>query len=285
MSKTLLAVGSLQECGKLISAAISQRWSVLHTLLFEDIQAALARTKVDLILLSSCSSRQGWENAIRDAWSVCPETPVVAIGSDFIEDVIVSVLTGEPAPAQNLLRENGAERERAQTSSLDGVAASLKLLELSPTLMLLEPCKTVVSYGIEKALTYIEAHYAEPLSLSDVAASASYSRCHFSKIFKEQLGICFVSYLSHVRIRHAKELLARTNMSVTNISLEVGFNDLSHFERVFRAIQHQSPSTFRFRSKKMASGAKNPPSFFSQPVRSYGRLDLTSNSGLSSFGT
>lgn len=268
MSKTLLAVGSWRECGKIISSAIANRWSVLHTLVLEDIRAALEKMKVDLILLTGCSQRKGWENAVWDAWTVCQDTTVVVLGSNFIQDALIIGLIGSPATVKSVVAESRAGAEGAETSSFNGVAGSLKRLELSPTLTLFEPYTTVISFGIERALDYIEAHYAEPISLSDVAAFASYSRCHFSKLFKEQLGICFVSYLAQVRVQRAKELLSRTSMSVTNVSLEVGFNDLSHFERVFRAIQHQSPSKFRFRSKEMASRAKNPPSFFSQSVAS-----------------
>jgi AraC-like DNA-binding protein len=275
MSKTLITVGSWRECGKIISSAIANRWSVLHTLLFEDIPAALEKMKVDLILLPGCSSRKGWENAAWRAWAVCQDTPVVALGSNLVQEALINSLTGGPT----LVKMNGMktrrEVERAEIPSLNLWTISLRRSELTPTLTLFEPHRSVISYGIERALAYIEAHYAEPISLGDVAASASYSRCHFSKVFKEQLGVCFVSYLAQVRVRHAKELLARTSMSVTNVSLEVGFNDLSHFERVFRAIQHQSPSKFRFKSKEMASGAKNPPSISSHWVASYAPFEGT----------
>lgn len=273
MLRTLLTVGSWRECGKIIASAMSNRWSVLHTLLFEDIPPALGKMKVDLILLSGCSSRSGWESAVWGAWAVCQDTPVVVLGSNFVQDTLISALIGGPVTVKNDATKSCLEAESAETSSLSGVADSYRRSELSPTLTLLEPYTRAISYGIERALDYIEAHYTEPISLSDAAASASYSRCHFSKLFREQLGICFVSYLAHVRVRHAKELLARTSMSVTDVSLEVGFNDLSHFERVFRAIQHQSPSKFRLISKKMPDGAKNLPSFFSHAVTSSGRIE------------
>jgi transcriptional regulator GlxA family with amidase domain len=63
-----------------------------------------------------------------------------------------------------------------------------------------------------------------------------------------------------VRVRRAAELLARTEMSVTTVALEVGFNDLSHFERVFRSAYKRSPSKYRAESKDMPYLEKYPPS-------------------------
>jgi len=70
-----------------------------------------------------------------------------------------------------------------------------------------------------------------------------------------------------VRIRHAMELLARSNMPITNIAFEVGFNDLSHFERVFRSTQRVSPSQYRHKAKHPQRVPDNLPSIGLSDVR------------------
>src|SRR5215216_4383086 len=94
MPRTLLAVGPWRECGKIVASAMANRWSVLYTLLFEDIPEALGRMRVDLILLSGCSSRLGWETAARGAWELCGDTTVVALGAVTGQDALVSALVG-----------------------------------------------------------------------------------------------------------------------------------------------------------------------------------------------
>ena len=259
MKKTLLAVGSWRACGKIVVAAMSNRWSVLHTQLAEDIQAALRLMSIDLILLTGCSARHGWERAAHGAWDVCRDTPVVALGSNFGQDSLVSALVGTTDPALDSLPEALGDGGRENFSG-GGFACSFKRLLLTPTLTLLEPRASNVGAGIGRALVFIEANFAEPLSLAAVAHVAAYSRCHFSKVFKEQTGVSFVGYLTRVRVRRAAELLARTDMPVTEVALEVGFNDLSHFERVFRAIERLSPSKFRQRTKYLPGEDKYRPS-------------------------
>jgi AraC-like DNA-binding protein len=239
---------------------MANRWSVLYTLLFEDITEALGRMRVDLILLSGCSSRLGWETAARSAWEMCGDTPVVALGAGTGQEALVSALVGGSAPPG----AGGAEAARPP----EGLDAGFLCSEVSPTLKLYEPKTEAAGPGIGRVLALIEERYGEPLTLEDAARAAGYSRCHFSKVFRERVGVCFVNYLARVRLRRAAELLARTGMSVTTVALEVGFNDLSHFERVFRAAYLRSPSKFRAESKKMPHAEKYPPSFSGAAVTS-----------------
>ncbi|HEX7956063.1 MAG TPA: AraC family transcriptional regulator [Pyrinomonadaceae bacterium] len=258
MSRTLLAVGPWRECGKIVASAMANRWSVLYTLLFEDIPEALGVARVDLILLSGCSTRLGWEGFARGAWEICRDTPVVALGAGPGQDALVSALVGGAAHAA------GAGTRAPEEAADEGFNCS----EVSPTLKLYEPKSAAAGPGIGRALELIEGRYSEPITLDDAARAAGYSRCHFSKVFRERLGVCFVSYLGRVRLRRAAELLARTEMSVTRVALEVGFNDLSHFERAFRAAYRRSPRKFRGESKEMPHAEKYPPSFPPRAVTS-----------------
>jgi AraC-like DNA-binding protein len=257
MPKTLLAVGPWRECGKIVVSAMANRWSVLYTLLFEDIAVALGKTRVDLILLSGCASRLGWETAAHGAWEICSETPVVALGASCGQDALVSALVGGVLPDATDAGDAHLPEEMNE---------GFRCSHVSPTLRLYEPKSAAAGPGISRALELIEERYAEPITLNDAARAASYSRCHFSKIFREQLGMCFVSYLGRVRTRRAAELLTRTEMPVTSIALEVGFNDLSHFERVFRTTYQRSPSKFRAESKDLPHGEKYPPSLSPRAV-------------------
>jgi AraC-like DNA-binding protein len=71
------------------------------------------------------------------------------------------------------------------------------------------------------------------------------SMFYFCKLFKRATGLNFTEYLSNVRIEKAKNLLMNRNLRVSEIAYEVGFQSLTHFNRVFKGSVRQSPSEYR----------------------------------------
>lgn len=99
--------------------------------------------------------------------------------------------------------------------------------------------------GIERAIAFMEKHYDEDISLDQISHAAYLSTYHFCRLFKKQVGTTCNKYLSILRIEKAKELLKETELSVTEICFEVGFNYLTHFERVFKGLEGTTPSVYR----------------------------------------
>jgi AraC family transcriptional regulator len=99
--------------------------------------------------------------------------------------------------------------------------------------------------AVESAIARIWQGYSEPLSLSEIAKSAILSRFHFSRVFREATWVSPGRYLSAVRIYQAKRLLATTTLSVTDISLAVGYNSLGSFTNHFTDSVGASPTRFR----------------------------------------
>lgn len=98
---------------------------------------------------------------------------------------------------------------------------------------------------ISRAKAYIDGNQTEDLSLSQVARAVNASTFYFCKMFKKATGMNFTEYLSRVRIEKAKNLLLNPNLRVSEIAYEVGFQSLTHFNRVFKKIVGQSPSDYR----------------------------------------
>lgn len=98
---------------------------------------------------------------------------------------------------------------------------------------------------VESAIARIWESYGEPLSLSDIAKSAILSRFHFCRVFTEATGVSPGRYLSAVRIYQAKRLLASTSLSVTEISLVIGYNSLGSFTNRFTQSVGASPTRYR----------------------------------------
>jgi AraC-like DNA-binding protein/ligand-binding sensor protein len=98
---------------------------------------------------------------------------------------------------------------------------------------------------ITRAKEFILEHQAEDLSLGQVARAVNSSTFYFCKMFKRATGINFTDYLSRIRIEKSKNLLLNPNLRISEIAFEVGFQSLTHFNRVFKKILGQSPTQYR----------------------------------------
>jgi len=98
---------------------------------------------------------------------------------------------------------------------------------------------------ITKARTFIHEHQTEEISLSQVAKAVNMSSYYFCKMFKKVTGINFTDYVARVRIEKSKNLLLNPNLRISEIAFEVGFQSLTHFNRVFKKILGQSPTEYR----------------------------------------
>ena len=98
---------------------------------------------------------------------------------------------------------------------------------------------------IARARKYIEGHYTEDLSLGMVAKAMNTSLFYFCKLFSKAAGMPFTEFVSRTRVEKAKNLLLNKNLRVSEIAYEVGFQSLTHFNRVFRRIVGESPTDYR----------------------------------------
>jgi AraC-like DNA-binding protein len=98
---------------------------------------------------------------------------------------------------------------------------------------------------ITRAKDFIRQHQTEDLSLGQVAKAVNTSTFYFCKMFKKVTGLNFTDYLSRIRIENAKNLLLNPNLRISEIAYEVGFQSLTHFNRVFKRIVGQSPTEYR----------------------------------------
>ncbi len=99
--------------------------------------------------------------------------------------------------------------------------------------------------AIDEAIKYIHNYIHEPLSLSKLSDYVAYSPYHFSRLFKERVGLSPHYYISSLRLQKAKDLLLHTNLSVRDIGMEIGQQSLGTFTTRFTERVGVSPSQFR----------------------------------------
>lgn len=98
---------------------------------------------------------------------------------------------------------------------------------------------------VRRAKAYIAGHCGDAVSLDETARAMHVSTFYFCKIFKKATGLTFTDYLGRVRVEKAKTLLLNPHLRVSEIAYTVGFQSLTHFNRVFRKITGEAPTVFR----------------------------------------
>ena len=100
-------------------------------------------------------------------------------------------------------------------------------------------------------IEYIDAHYAEPLSVEDIAGRFYISASYFSHLFKKRAKKSLVEYLNGLRIRHARSLLEKDDLCIGEVAMSVGFNDLNYFSRRFKKETGKTPTEYRRRYRSL----------------------------------
>jgi AraC-like DNA-binding protein len=98
---------------------------------------------------------------------------------------------------------------------------------------------------IQKVMSYILENLKDTVSLSEAAEIAGMSESSFSRFFKKNSGNNFVDYVRKLRISHACKILSETSIPVTEVCFEVGYNNISNFNRHFLMEKGITPSRYR----------------------------------------
>ncbi|EUJ37649.1 response regulator transcription factor [Brochothrix campestris] len=103
---------------------------------------------------------------------------------------------------------------------------------------------TISSKSVQALLTLIEEHYAEKITVTDVAEQVNRSKTHLNKRFKALTGYTFNDYLNRYRIAQAIIRLEKGEDKISTIALDVGFNNYRYFIDIFKKYTHLLPSEF-----------------------------------------
>ncbi len=118
---------------------------------------------------------------------------------------------------------------------------------------LIEKCSTIIPEQEGKKslehlkfiLKYIENHYMHKITISEISEEVGISQSHFMRYFKNTMGTSFIDYLNEYRLTMASRLLRSSESSVLAISEEVGFENLSYFNRSFKRKYRMTPREYR----------------------------------------
>ena len=186
---------------------------------------------------------------VSDGDTVIGFISVSSYASTRQDQYIASIAERFGCSAASVSREyRKLKREIPDKKQIDTLILPLcKMLELA---YLRETKETEIDSLNEGICRYIQRNYAIDLTTSMICEQFSCSKSYFSHNFKDYTGKTFREYLVDIRLNYAKQLLKHSNLSVTQISFSVGFNDSNYFSNVFKQKIGVSPLHYRKNSKK-----------------------------------
>lgn len=154
----------------------------------------------------------------------------------------VIVLTAQILTAQDMAR---LQRGVAAVLGKELFSKAEVLAQVESTLARSKRLGAGAQRVVRQAMAYIHEHYVKPISREDLARHVAVNERYLTRCFQQEAGITPITYLTRYRIKQAKALLARGDMSVTEVALAVGFSDSGYFSRVFRDEVGVSPSAYQ----------------------------------------
>ena len=155
-----------------------------------------------------------------------------------------------PVAAEELFSRIGS---LIQLTAAPAHAKQENLSSSEPVTTQLFPKKQYDYLKTAPALNYIRTHLHEKITLSEAAQRCELSPYAFSRLFHKEHKVSFQEFLLRARTRKAQGLLSTSLLSITEISYEVGFGDLSYFVRIFHRYNGVTPTQYRLTEKKLGA--------------------------------
>ena len=237
----LLAVDDDPTLQEILSLFLGNAYEVVPAATGADALAKLCREPVDLVVLDHRLPDLTGLEVLSRLRSIRPNLPVIMLtgyGSEWI--------------CATAFKLGVTDYLRKPVSAVDLVGVVHRIL--SPSL---EASKSAfenpiprdvfvpIPTSIQRAMGVIQQRYWDQLSLSALASQVGMSKYRLSHRFREVLGVCFRDYLLRLRLEQAKTLLAVGHLSISDVAHDVGFGDLSRFDKVFKRYTGVSPSAYR----------------------------------------
>lgn len=181
-------------------------------------------------------------------YACCIEPRILAFDPALLQEIPSGKL-----PPSSLLSEQ-AERllrrirfQLAIPANTQSVAIVALALDLVTAVIRSVPqgSQLTESERLERYLADLQTRFFEATTLEDAAREAGISRRRFTELFKQRTGMSWLPYVRQLGIEHARRLLADTDLAISSIAFECGFNDLSTFYRAFKKTVGTSPLKWR----------------------------------------
>jgi AraC-like DNA-binding protein len=162
-------------------------------------------------------------------------------GITFSKETVASI-------APNILslkKKNGFDSVISLMLILHDLSTSRNMITLSDASFVNNLTLSFNSRRLDKAFEYMNDNYDKPIILKDISKLVNMTEVSFSRFIKKRTGSTFIDSLNEIRLGHATRLLIDTTHSISEISYNCGFNNISNFNRIFKKKKNCTPREFR----------------------------------------
>jgi two-component system response regulator YesN len=150
------------------------------------------------------------------------------------------------AQAQDVLASNSGFLDEALRATAGEALAVILERAVDVFVSAVMKAQTARQSGLAaRAAAYLEGHFPEQISLTDMASELHISPFYLSHVFRQSTGLSFSEYLSKVRIAEAKRLLTASALPVSEVAARVGYREPNYFGRVFKKATGMTPLAWR----------------------------------------
>lgn len=161
----------------------------------------------------------------------------ISFPKELIQNVLPRILS--------MSQRNGFDSVMDLINLLHDLSISRNMLVLSDNTFVNNQSFNYNSRRLEKVFEFMNNNYHKEISLKDVANLVSMTEESFSRFIKKRTGNTFINSLNEIRLGHASRMLIDTTHSITEISYQCGFNNISNFNRLFKKKKNCTPKEFR----------------------------------------
>jgi len=165
--------------------------------------------------------------------------------------------------AMNHLREKNVNLQRlfssnkniythlAMSETLDDIEDALVGFYEDITNYLMERIEGEANQYVDKIIEYLQKFYQSDIDFEEMAKEIGISYSYMRKIIIEMTGMSLIDYVHSLRIKQAKDLLKSTQLTISHIAEEVGYNNIRSFNRFFQKVENMTPSVYRSEQYKV----------------------------------
>ncbi|WP_156985018.1 response regulator [Bacillus sp. A134] len=189
----------------------------------ENVYLIEDKTDQQVYFCHSLKNEEGWKNIIDQVNNYLADTKA-------LYTLHLSLITSELTQLINIYKQ-------ACTAS--------EFYNKSENLTIYKYFDEQYTLDFEEIIRYIQHHYQETKSQSELAKQLNISNSYFSKLFKQHTGMNFIDYITTKRIEVAKELLCSTTLKTYEIAHEVGYIEARYFSQIFKKLTNRTPLEYR----------------------------------------
>lgn len=176
-------------------------------------------------------------------WDFCGALGLPLDTLDFRRRIREPALCARLDALAEELRDKAPYCKAQALSDIISIMVYLARHQLAPSRISLSETQSSRLEMVKRVFLYIDQHYAEPLTMDQLAGRAGFTKYYFCHIFKELTGMTPVSYINFIRCRKAKEFLTVKGCNVGEAAVLCGFTNLSYFTKTYKKYNGELPSS------------------------------------------